>query len=405
MRIKTIVLENNTTRWIMPTEKNQTGYSLGTDGYFYHNQCRFIPAGVNYWPASCGVEVWQQWPADEIQHDLDLLVKLKLNSMRFFLRWQDFEPTAGQYDERMFQRLADWLGWFRERGLAAHPSLFVGWMSGGTFYPQWFAGRNPFSEPELVRRMEAFVCKAGEVLAPYHDSVLAVDQGNEIDCLPEAQSAPPAAVIEWCRRFNQSLRGTYPQALIVSGCDQNQVMNDTGWRLGQQPGVDFYSMHGYPVPQWHPLRFDGMTDPLMQSFLPTYVNLARAFGATMLQEFGTIATFGVKQQESYLRGMLPAAWEAGANGFLWWCLRDVTARLHPYTRNNMESTLGLVDEHDRIKPGLLHFIEFAHSLQERPPVDFTSAEAGVYISSELYPRDNARHAGARPRATAGELLP
>ena len=68
-----------------------------------------MPAGVNYWPASCGVEMWPSWPAAEIQHDLDLVSSLGLNSIRFFLRWQDFEPEAGHYDEAMFERLQQFL--------------------------------------------------------------------------------------------------------------------------------------------------------------------------------------------------------------------------------------------------------------------------------------------------------
>ena len=79
------------------------------------------------------MEMWQRWPAAEIQHDLDVLVSLGLDSVRFFLRWQDFEPQAGQYEPRMFDRLAQFLAWCAERDLYAQPSLFVGWMSGASF--------------------------------------------------------------------------------------------------------------------------------------------------------------------------------------------------------------------------------------------------------------------------------
>ena len=156
------------------------------------------------------------------------------------------------------------------------------------------------------------------------------------------------------------------RCLIISGNEQNQVLNDTGWRFGQQPGTDLYSMHGYPVPAWHSVGFDGMTDPLCQSLLPFYTQIARAFGPVMVQEFGTIVTFGAEQQESYLRALLPACWQAGANGFLWWCLRDVVADVHPYLKHRFESTLGLVDDEDRVKPGLEFYVEFARSLQQRP---------------------------------------
>jgi endo-1,4-beta-mannosidase len=288
-----------------------TAITLAPDGYFRRAGERFVPAGVNYWPASCGVEMWARWPEAEIRHDLDVVAGLGLNTVRFFLRRQDLEPEPGRYDETMFARLAQLLGWFRERGLYAQPSLFVGWMSGGVFWPAWREGRNVFADPFLVERGIAFARRAAQVIAPFHDCVAGVDQGNELCCLPDSSQAPPAAVAAWCAAISRGVHEAYPQALVVSGNEQAQVATDSGWRFGQQPGTDFGSMHGYPVPNWHPVGFDGMTDPLCQSLLPFYTQIARAYGPVMLQEFGTIVTFGKAQQESYLHGMLPAAWEAG----------------------------------------------------------------------------------------------
>ena len=74
------------------------GLTLNTDGYFSLDGKRFVPVGVNYWPGSCGVEMWRRWPEAEIQHDLEVLRSLGLNSIRFFLRWQDFEPDPGEYE-------------------------------------------------------------------------------------------------------------------------------------------------------------------------------------------------------------------------------------------------------------------------------------------------------------------
>ena len=173
-------------------------------------------------------------------------------------------------------------------------------------------------------------------------------------------------------------------------------MSDVGWRFGQQPGVDYYSMHGYPVPTWHPIAFDGMTDPLCQSLLPFYTKVARSFGPVMLQEFGTIVTFGKRQQDEYLRAVLPACWWAGANGFLWWCLRDITAPVHPYIKNSFEGTLGLVDEHDRVKPGLEYFIEFAQSLPDLAEPQKGGWMVGLYWPRQFYLRDNPQNPGNDP---------
>lgn len=379
---------------------NPTGLTLDEAGYFSLNGRRFIPVGVNYWPASCGVEMWQRWPEQEIQHDLDLLLSLGLNTVRFFLRWQDFEPEASRYDPVMFARLTQILEWCSQRDLFAQPSLFVGWMSGGIFWPSWREGRNIFGDPAMIKRAAAFAQKAASFIKPFHAHLAGVDLGNELCCLPDSREAAPDAVIRWCRTMSDAIRSAYADCLIVSGNEQNQFVADTGWRFGQQPGTDFYSMHGYPVPTWHPVAFDGMTDPLCQSLLPFYTKVARTFGPVMVQEFGTIITFGQQQQDAYLRAVLPACWEAGANGFLWWCLRDITANVQPYLKNNFESTLGLVDGQDRVKPGLAAFVEFARSLADRPAPDVSTYDVGLYWPKHFYPRENPDNPGNDPRRLA-----
>ena len=380
------------------------GLRLDAQGYFSHDGNRFIPVGANYWPGSCGVEMWVRWPEVEIQRDLDIVVRLGLNCLRFFLRWQDFEPHPGRYDERMFERLAALLGWCRVRGIYAQPSLFVGWMSGGIFWPSWRQGRNVFADSFMVERAVAFARRAAEVIVPFHDTLLGIDQGNELCDLPDCAEARPLEVIAWCSWINAAIREVYPQALIVSGNEQNQLTQDTGWRLGEQPGTDYYSMHGYPVPAWHSLGFDGMTDPLAQALLPAYIGMARAFGPVLLQEFGTIVTFGAAQQDAYLRALLPAAWQAGANGFLWWCLRDITAPIPPYTTHNFESTLGLVNEAGQVKPGLEYYLEFARSLPTRPLPEWETAATGIYFPAHYYPRDNPQSTGQSPRELSRMLI-
>lgn len=383
---------------------NPPGVTIDEEGYFSLAGERIVPVGANYWPASCGVEMWGCWPESEIQHDLDVLKSLGLNTVRFFLRWQDFEPEAGRYDPAMFERLAQFLEWCGQRGVFAHPALFVGWMSGGIFWPHWRGGRNLFSDPFMVGRAVAFARKVAEAIAPFHAHLLAIDLGNELDCLPDSREARPSAVIGWCEAVSQAIRQVVPSCLIVSGTSDNPTTADTGWRLGQQPGTDFYSVHGYPVPGWHPIDFDGMADPFCQSLLPFYTKVTRAFGPVIVQEFGTLVTFGEQQQDRYLRAMLPACWEAGANGFLWWCLRDIPARVHPYVKGRVESTLGLVDAQDRVKPGLEYVIEFTQSLQDRPTPEVPTGEVGLYFPRHFYLRENQQNPGNAPHRLSRWML-
>jgi hypothetical protein len=372
-------------------------------GYFQRDGRRFIPFGVNYWPASAGVNMWKVWPPMEINRDLDLMVSLGLNTVRFFLRWEDFEPEPGNYNQAAFMHLENLMLSIAQRGLYAHPSLFVGWMSGGVFWPEWVRGRNIFSDPELVERAELFTQRTVEILDFFKTGILAIDQGNELCCLPESAAASPSQVRTWCERINRAIRSRLPNAVILSGNEQNQLVSDVGWRLGDQPGTDLYSMHGYPVPNWHPVRFDGMTDPLASSLLPGYIAAVRAYGPVMLQEFGTIVTFGKEQQDQYLHALLLACWQSGANGFLYWCFRDIKAKCRPYLTNGFEGTLGLVDANGAVKPGLECFLEFGKILESLPSPDLEEIETGIYLSSQYYPRDNPECPGHSPAQQARGL--
>jgi hypothetical protein len=377
-------------------------FALDDQGYFTQSGRRIFPLGVNYWPASCGVEMWQAWPAAEIRRDLDLLRELGFNCVRFFLRWQDFEPKAGRYSATAFRRLAEFLGWCKERQLITQPTLMVGWMSGGIFWPEWKQGRNLFSHPYMVRRATAFATKAARVCARFPTAVLAIDQGNELCCLPDCTEAPPAAITTWCEVMSRAIRRGYPAALVISGNEQNQIVTDNGWRFGSQPGCDLYSMHAYPNSAWHSLSFDGMTDPLAQSLLPFYTRCARAFGPVMVQEFGTIFTIGQCCDE-YLRAILPSCQQAGANGFLWWSLRDFDAEGHPYNKNAFEGPLGLVGADDRVKKVLGYFRQFAREMPARPVPVIDEGDVAIYWPRHYYLRDDPLNPGNDPRALSRRM--
>ncbi|WP_112787773.1 glycoside hydrolase 5 family protein [Geminisphaera colitermitum] len=430
--------------------------TLDSIGYFRTpSDARFIPVGANYWPASCGVEMWQVWPEDEIFADLDLMASLGFNTVRFFVRWPDFEPRPGEYDATMLSRLLRLLDACVERGLRPQPSLFVGWMSGGTFWPSWKTDtQNLFADPGIIERAAAYARTITTHLKPFAAHLCGIDLGNELDALPDSSAATPAQVREWCRRMTGAIRDVLPDALILSGCDHQQVIADTGWRLGDsgagvppacrgvacdarardlmpgsanagfaseaptcghdaratsaaQPGIDVLTMHGYPVPTWHPVPCGGLSDPLTQSLLPFYVKCARAFGPVMLQEFGTIltSTAAASHADAYLRAILPACQDAGANGYLWWCFKDIPARVHPYLKNHFESQLGLVDAEGRVKAGLEYFVEFARAA--RFAVAGFASEAPtvhLYWPRHYYLRDNPQNPGNDAREVSRRLI-
>ncbi|OPZ31245.1 MAG: Cellulase (glycosyl hydrolase family 5) [Lentisphaerae bacterium ADurb.BinA184] len=384
----------------MKTMPSDTVLSLNGRGYFVRGGVRVVPVGVNYWPGSCGVEMWAAWPESEIRHDLDVVRDLGLNCVRFFLRWQDFEPRAGHYDVTALGRLDQLLGWFRERELLAQPSLIVGGMSGGRFWPDWKSGRNLYTDDFMLERSADFARQIAGRLTFHQRCLAGIDYGNELDGVDRAE---PAAVRRWCQSVSQAVRSACPQALLVSGVSGGPLTTDGGWRYTDDLGTDFHSFHNYPVPHWTGLRFDGIRDRFAQALLPHGVSAIRVHGPVMVQEFGTLVTAGAASQEAYLRAVLPAAWEAGANGFLWWCLRDIRSRAYNYLRAGMESTLGLVDDQDRVKPGLQPFIAFARDVQSWPAPERRPATC-LYWPRHYYSRETPANVGNDPRSVHNRML-
>lgn len=327
----------------------------------------FLPVGANYWPASCGVDMWVEWPVEEMRSDLAAMQGKGLNTIRFFFRWPDFESRPGSYEEAAFQRLREFLGWCREYDIAAMPTLFVGFMSGGFFFPEGKQGKNLFADPSWRETSVAYATKAAKAMKGFEDVLLAVDHGNEISSMTDSWSAGEENLRAWSGGVSAAIRAVLPQVEVINGLDHNQVVENVGWTFANQEGCTLFSMHGYPVPGWWPVAFDGMGDPLCRELLPFCVAVARAHGPVLLQEFGTIIGGGPEQVRGYLEAILPRLQEQGANGFLWWCLRDIVTDRYPYTKHGIEGRLGLLDDHRQIKPGREALLEVSRQVPEMRP--------------------------------------
>ena len=190
--------------------------------------------------------------------------------------------------------------------------------------------------------------------------------------------------------------------LVTPGSDHNTVKGDVGWPLGGPTGKvpsDFLDMHGYAV-LFSAVKGDGFTDALTADVVAYYLAFARAFGPVMLQEFGTLVTHGAAQQETFLRTLLWQAWQQGANGFLYWCMRDIKEHTAvPYNTHGLETMLGLFDADDNLKPGLAYFAQFASDIQAAarvpaPPANGTGT--AVYIPWYYYSRDDPGNPGNTP---------
>jgi endo-1,4-beta-mannosidase len=49
--------------------------------------------GINYWPISSAMYWWRRFDAAEVAQDFGRIRAAGFNTVRFFLRWEDFQPT------------------------------------------------------------------------------------------------------------------------------------------------------------------------------------------------------------------------------------------------------------------------------------------------------------------------
>ena len=93
--------------------------------------------GVNYWPRRSAMYMWERFDLGEIREDFARIRSLQLPIVRFFIAWDDFEPSPGMMDERMLRRFDLLMDAAANAGIKTMPTFFTGHMSGVNYVPAW----------------------------------------------------------------------------------------------------------------------------------------------------------------------------------------------------------------------------------------------------------------------------
>ncbi len=234
--------------------------------------------GVDYWPRSSAVAMWQRFDAGEVREDFARIAGLGLDTVRFFLRWDDFQPRADAVDPVMLERLETVVGLAAGAGLATVPTLCCGHMMGVNWLPAWALDRraprgpyrtisggaeSPLAAGDLYagRLLDAQVVLARAVGARLreHPAVKAWDIGHQFSNVREpvrgkvstgdhgAESAADPVVAEWSRRLTAALHETSSIA-VTAGAHGGDVLEDRDVRLAPLCApLAFASMQGSNV--------------------------------------------------------------------------------------------------------------------------------------------------------------
>jgi endo-1,4-beta-mannosidase len=365
--------------------------------------------GINYWPRRSAMAMWRRFDAGEIREDFARIAGLGFDTVRFFLRWDDFQPTPETIDATMLARLEAVADIAAEVGLQTMPTLFCGHMSGVNVLPSWSLdpatphgrfrtiagdvespyGIGDFYSGPLLDAQLLFARAAGERLRA-HPAVFAWDLGNEFSNLREPASEADAA--NWSRRLTAALEES-SGIPVTAGTHGEDLTRDRGLRLSSLcVPFAFATMHGYSV---YSAFARSRLDPEVVPFLAM---LAAAFShkPVLFTEFGNptcppgklspyervalpgeppnptvspddpvLAAFACLDEDemaAYCRNVLERLHADGRLGAYWWCWADYDAALRadpPFDRAPHELSFGIVRSDGSEKPVAAALAAFA----------------------------------------------
>ena len=335
---------------------------VSLDGnYFSRDGHRFLVTGAHWVPAKAALQWPLQWDPSDIEADFARMAQIGFNTVRFDLFWAWFEPRPGDYNPEAFAQLDYLIALAHKYRLYLHPTLFVGGEVGEAYWDvAWRNGRNPQSDPEMLRLETNQAREFGRRYA-HETAILAWDLTDEPPFWIAAGTTDAAAV-NWTRLVAGGMRKYDQMHPIVVGVS-TQDMEHGPFRPDVIAGdVDFFSVHPYTI--YTPELFP---DPMV-SERGTYgaafeTALSRGAGRpVMVQEMGaSSAQYSPEKISQFDRVNLYSALGAGANGFLLWCYTDAApAQYHqvPYLRSPHETQFGLTTWDRKLRPQGIAFQEF-----------------------------------------------
>ena len=356
--------------------------------------------GINYWPRRSAMHMWQRFDPGEIAEDMRRLAELGFDTVRFFLRWADFQPTQRRMDHAMLERLDRVMELIAVAGLRAMPTLFCGHMSGVNWLPAWTldrarpsgrfrtiteTGEVPYGSGDLysgplLEAQRLHVREVGAALRG-HPAVLAWDLGNEFSNVCEPASIADAR--EWSKRLTDDLQSAsgLPVTGGIHGEDLTQDRNIRPSTIAA-PWI-FATMHGYSV---YSGFCRGRTDTDAVPFLAA-LTASLSGKPVLFSEFGnptcppgkrspyervplpdepplpeigpddperaSYACLNENEMAGYARAVLDRLHAQGRLGAYWWCWADYHDDLRatpPFDRAPHELTFGIVRSDGTSKP-------------------------------------------------------
>jgi endo-1,4-beta-mannosidase len=367
--------------------------------------------GINYWPRRSAMAMWRDFDLNEIAEDFARIAALGFDTVRFFLRWFDFQPEPQRMDSTMLGRLENVMELLATSGLRGMPTLFTGHMSGVNWLPGWTLDRGsgsgrfrtitetgdaPFGISDFYRGplLDAqlhHVREAGTALRD-HPALYAWDLGNEFSNLREPASVADGR--EWSKRLTHELERASGRP-VTAGIHGEDLTRDRNIRPSwiSEPWA-FATMHGYSVySDFARNRTDAAVVPFLAQLTGSFTRKPVLFS-----EFGnptcpagkqspfervplpdepplpvipaddpvraSYACLNETEMAEYATAVLERLHADGRLGAYWWCWADYADALRdtpPFDRAPHELSFGVIRSDGSDKPVAAALAAFARS--------------------------------------------
>jgi hypothetical protein len=379
--------------------------------------------GVNYWPRRTALAMWERFDAGEIGEDFARIAGLGLDTVRFFLRWDSFQPRAADIDPVMLDRLESVVTLAGAAGLRALPVLFCGHMDGVNWLPAWVLDRtaphgqyrtitpegesrlgigNMYAGPLLEAQL-TFARAVGARLAA-HPALAAWDIGHAFSSVREPSHAKvrsgehsqapadEAAVAQWSRRLTDALHEN-SAVPVTAGTHAADLLTDRNIRLGSLCApFGFASMQADTVSSafarnrldpevlpfltmltagfsMQPVRVTGFGNPTCPpnkfSAFERFALPSEPPNLTISPDDGVFATYPCLTEDenaSYCTNVLERLHADGRLGADWWCWADYPEELAaapPFDRAPHARSCGIIRTDGSEKPVATALAAFA----------------------------------------------
>ena len=321
--------------------------------------------GCNYWASHAGIKMWQNWNAEEVTKDLDLIAEYGMKLLRVFPMWSDFQPLTQVYgwsgtprdfmqnnyplqnnealDKVMLERFAFLCQEAEKRKLNLLVSLVTGWMSGRLFVPAALERRSLLTDAEALQWQTRYV--RGFVREMRNqNAIIGWDLGNECNCLGQVKNS--AEAWNWINTIASAIRLEDSSRPVISGMHGLTTNKFASWNLQDQGELlDMVTTHPYPLftaccNNDEVNNFHSEQHASAESLLYSGISGKPC----LVEEVGSLGPLVASEERdaANMRTVLYSCWANGMTGYLRWCAFDQDKLDYPpYEHLAMERELGL----------------------------------------------------------------